>query len=176
MSYPIHVPVNGVWKKKKKGKEGRSKSSRREDDDLGPNEPEDPPLDGDARVSEADQVEVKDMAKPTGKNGEDAEDKKSSMTMFNLVFFLNPKKHESKDLVDVLYSQIIKKVNKAYKYCQQRSDFVWKESKRILALKDKAREESKKPRHHPCDPALLESLSPATNHLAHREEDEPAVE
>jgi len=36
----------------------------------------------------------------------------------------------------------VKKVNKAYKYSQQHSDFIWKESKRILAAKDKAREDS----------------------------------
>ncbi len=143
VSYPIHVPVNGVWKKKKS--RDKSKSKKREEGSVSAvADPEEIPQSGDNPISDADQIDVRDMAKPAaGKNGDEGEDKKSSMTMFNLVFFLNPTKHESKDLVDVLYSQIIKKVNKAYKYCQQRSDFVWKESKRILALKDKAREESK---------------------------------
>ncbi|CAI4213683.1 unnamed protein product [Parascedosporium putredinis] len=70
----------------------------------------------------------------------DEEEKVSSMTMFNVVFILNPKTHEVNDLVHVIYTHITKKVNKAYKYCQQRSDFVWKESKQIIRLKDKARE------------------------------------
>ena len=144
VSYPIHVPVNGVWKKKKSREKSKSKKREEGSVSAAAADPEETPQSGDNPISDADQIEVRDMAKPAvGKNGDEGEDKKSSMTMFNLVFFLNPTKHESKDLVDVLYSQIIKKVNKAYKYCQQRSDFVWKESKRILALKDKAREESK---------------------------------
>ncbi|KAH8884034.1 hypothetical protein GQ53DRAFT_830227 [Thozetella sp. PMI_491] len=140
VSYPIYVPENGVWKKKKKHREEAAKS-KKEDEDVTPADGDSAAPNGDSKALDADQVEVRDMAKPIGKSGEEGEDKKSSMTMFNLVFFLNPKKHEAKDLVDVLFSQIIKKINKVYKYCQQRSDFVWKESKRILALKDKAREE-----------------------------------
>lgn len=59
------------------------------------------------------------------------------MTMFNLVFFLNPQKHEAKELINIMFQNIIKKVNRAYKYSQQRCDFVWKESKRILQLKER---------------------------------------
>jgi hypothetical protein len=36
---------------------------------------------------------------------------------------------------------VVKKVNKAYKYSQEHCEFVWKESKRILLAKDKARED-----------------------------------
>ncbi len=141
VSYPIYVPENGVWKKKKKKhKQERGKSSK-EDEETAAADTDGVANNGDTKSPDAAQIEVRDMAKST-KNGEEGEDKKSSMTMFNLVFFLNPKKHESKDLIDVLFAHIIKKINKAYKYCQQKSDFVWKESKRILAMKDKAKEES----------------------------------
>jgi len=149
VSYPIYVPENGIWRKKKKQQQQQQQqkqdmqSIKKDDEDtlsadpdkLGPSGQEKGP-------SDADQTDVKDMAKPVTKSGDETEDKKSSMTMFNLVFFLNPKEHEVKDLIDIMHSHIIKKVNKAYKYCQERSDFVWKESKRILALKDKGREDS----------------------------------
>jgi len=154
VSYPIYVPENGVWKKKKKDKtkqqDQKGIAAKKDDTDIPPEEVGNHGDDEDGLPPEADKVEVKDMAKPgaTASNAaaaaaaDEAEDKVSSMTMFNLVFILNPKKHEAKELVDTMYSNIIRKINKAYKYCQQRSDFVWKESKKILALKDKAREDS----------------------------------
>ncbi|KAK1774447.1 nitrogen permease regulator of amino acid transport activity 3-domain-containing protein [Copromyces sp. CBS 386.78] len=131
VSYPIYVPENGVWRKKSK-----KQQKQRDRDDPGPTDTDGPAKTSDKGPSDVDQPAVK----PT----EEAEDKKSSMTMFNLVFILNPKRHEVADLVDILYTHIIKKVNKAYKYCQQRSDFIWKESKKILALKDKGREDKRK--------------------------------
>lgn len=44
-------------------------------------------------------------------------EKKVFMMMFNLVFFFRLKKYEVKDLVDIMYINIIKKINKVYKYC-----------------------------------------------------------
>ncbi|KAK5655038.1 hypothetical protein OQA88_6797 [Cercophora sp. LCS_1] len=143
VSYPIYVPENGVWRKKKRQQRRETTSSKKEDD-AAPSADTDAAAKSDGRgVSDGDVLEGRDPAK-AGKSVDEAEDKKSSMTMFNLVFFLKPKQHEVKDLVDIMFVHIIKKINKAYKYCQQRSDFVWKESKRILALKDKGREDKRK--------------------------------
>jgi hypothetical protein len=152
VSYPIHVPENGVWKKKKAKEPGKQRHppkepgpAKKEDDDPFATDAGGSARSGGERGSgSAEGIEVRDTLKPLTKSAEEAEDKKSSMTMFNLVFFLNPKKHEVKPLVDIMFTHIIKKINKAYKYCQQRSDFVWKESKRILALKDKGREDKRK--------------------------------
>jgi hypothetical protein len=146
VSYPIYVPDHGVWKKKKQKqpKNPRAASAattaRKDDEQEAPPTDTDSPRNEETKASDADQAEA---GKEKGKAGEESEDKKSSMTMFNLVFILKPNKHEVKDLVDVMFTHLIKKINKAYKYCQQRSDFVWKESKKILALKDKGREDSK---------------------------------
>lgn len=151
VSYPVYVPENGVWRKRKKNK--TLQQQRQSQGEAGAAKGEDEyglPTDaggsarsgGDKSATDAEKMEARDTIKPLTKPAEEAEDKKSSMTMFNLVFFLNPKKHEVKSLVEIMYTHIIKKVNKAYKYCQERSDFVWKESKKILALKDKGREDS----------------------------------
>ena len=144
VSYPVHVPESGVWRKKKRQRRQEVVATRRDDDGGIPTDA-DAAKSGDKGVSDADLLDGQDLVKVKSKTADEAEDKKSSMTMFNLVFFLRPKKHEVKDLVDVMFTHIIKKINKAYKYCQQRSDFVWKESKRILALKDKGREDSRLP-------------------------------
>lgn len=139
VSYPIHVPESGSWKKKKKkkGKTERAKSVRTEESavlvDYDPKEENEDTPNG----ADASQGESKQEDKP-----EEGDDKRASMTMFNLVFILNPRKHEAKELIATLYLNIIKKVNKAYKYCQQHSEFVWKESKRISDLKEKGREDS----------------------------------
>lgn len=135
VSYPIHVPENGKWKKPKKA--SKAKAARDLDEGIAPDEPN-PPVP--VIKTEPSKEKTKE-----GKKDETEEEKRSSMTMFNLVFFLNPKKHETRELVDSLYSNIVKKVNKAYQYSQQHSEFVWKESKRILAAKDRAREESEFP-------------------------------
>ena len=165
VSYPIYVPESGVWKKKrKKGWDMQRQGSRKKDDagGSGPGEDtgagdqggsaksgEEKDVSDDEQKEQAEsqnQVEANDGSKlPAEDDPEDKKSpedkKKSSMDMFNLVFFLNPKKHETRDLIDLMFTHIIKKVNKAYKYCQQRADFVRKESKKILRLKDKGREE-----------------------------------
>ncbi|KAK0633384.1 nitrogen permease regulator of amino acid transport activity 3-domain-containing protein [Immersiella caudata] len=143
VSYPIYVPENGIWRRRKKPQRQDTGTSMKDEDGATAADTDAAAGGADKTASDADQLEGRDPAgKPSSK--EDAEDKKSSMTMFNLVFFLQPKEHEVRDLVDVMFVHIIKKINKAYKYCQQRSDFVWKESKRILALKDKGREDKRK--------------------------------
>ncbi|KAF3062473.1 Nitrogen permease regulator 3 [Daldinia childiae] len=135
-SYPIYVPENGIWRKKKKQPKYQPPKS--------PENTESASKYGEssALASDVPQIETRDMAEEAiaGNLPDEADEKKSGMTMFNLVFILSPKKHEAKELAENLYLHIIKKVNKAYKYSQQKSDFVWKESKRILALKDKGRE------------------------------------
>jgi hypothetical protein len=126
VSYPIHVPENGRWKKNKK-------ATKPKDERIG--------------SADADQSGSKttDSSKEHDAKKEDDEEKRASMNMFNLVFFLNPKENEVKQVVDALYDNILKNINKAYKYSQQHSDFVWKESKRILAAKERAREERRVP-------------------------------
>ncbi|KAM5356274.1 hypothetical protein ACJ41O_002920 [Fusarium nematophilum] len=144
VSYPIHVPENGKWKKPKKAARSEKRSTYN-DDPAASHE-----ADGSAAGKVPDQpAEDKDTKKEDGKEGKEGkegkdDEKRSSMTMFNLVFILDPNSHEVKDLVESLYDHIIKKVSKAFKYSQQHSEFVWKESKRILVAKDKAREERKK--------------------------------
>ena len=62
------------------------------------------------------------------------------MTMFNVVFVLNPPALEYQLRVKEMYENVVRKYAKALKYEQARFDYVWKESKRILALKNKAKE------------------------------------
>lgn len=161
ISYPVYVPENGSWKKKKRKEQQQSVSRSRPslagksgmgsfddgvDNSNGGKSSSTEAVPSISMTAPTPQMETRDLMEDAGNSSPappDAQDeeKKSGMTMFNLVFMLDPKKHEAKELVDTLYFHIIKKINKAYKYAQQRSDFVWKESKKILALKEKGREE-----------------------------------
>lgn len=144
VSCPIHVPENGRWKRPKKASKARSQSqaqSHASKQQLPPQQTDDQG-DSDGEPNKAAESTSKDANDPAKKD-DNEDEKRSSMTMFNLVFFLNPKKTDTKDLPALLYSNIIKKMNRAYKYSQQYSDFVWKESKRILAAKENGREERK---------------------------------
>ena len=130
ISCPVHVPESGRWKKAKKTSKSKAAKSV-EDLQIGPQD-SDPAMAKSVEMSKDETLAVD-------------EEKRSSMTMFNLVFFLDPKQDDVKDWTSMLYSNIIKKINRAYRYSQQHSDFVWKESKRILLAKDKGREERELP-------------------------------
>lgn len=143
ISYPIHVPASGRWKKQKKAHKSSGSTKPSDEHLLSPQDAEMPPSGGgqkDTSSNSNGNGKDKDSA---GKKDDGDDEKRSSMTMFNLVFFLKPRNDEVKDLVEALHVNIVKKANKAFKYSQQHSDFVWKESKRILVAKDKAREERK---------------------------------
>jgi len=154
ISCPVYVPENGIWKKKKKA----GKSKAKQDSLVPPSETDtiarngsDQPLSarggptggtaGDAGDGEKEKEKEKEKEREKEREKE-KEDKISPLSMFNVVFMLTPKRHEVRELVNALHLNIIKRVNKVFKYSQQLSDFVWKESKRIQALKEKAREDS----------------------------------
>ncbi|KAI1115396.1 nitrogen permease regulator of amino acid transport activity 3-domain-containing protein [Nemania sp. NC0429] len=150
VSSPVYVHENGIWRKQKR----QPKNKHPKSPENGA-EPVVTPMVPDSDVSHADGKDAsaaeEDATVPAGgyarnENGvvDETEEKKSGMTMFNLIFILKPKKHEAKELAETLYVHIIRKINKLFKYSQQKTDFVWKESKRILALKDKSREERTK--------------------------------
>ncbi len=148
VSSPVYVHESGVWRKKKRQPKSRP-----------PKSPETGAESSLVLAPDVLQIEsgnlstADDATAPNNGNGiglDETEEKKSGMAMFNLVFILKPKQHEAKELAETLYVHIIRKINKLFKYSQQKTDFVWKESKRILTLKDKNRESSEfRPRSPP---------------------------
>ena len=125
VSYPMHIREDGLWKKKrpKKGKKTKKEGSGGPSDDGKP----------------AEKLKKEDSDKELPASSEDADDN-GDMTMFNVVFVLNLPKHDADGRV-LIYEHVIKKFNKALKHAQAQDNFVWKESERILSMKEKAREE-----------------------------------
>lgn len=147
VTYPMHIREDGRWKKKKRDK--RSKKRREEsesaiaDDVDMENRPT--PASETVDVEEYDMTSPgveeihKRIAMPRGLSFH-SEDNEGGMTMFNLVFILNPKKTEAPAKVADMFEHIAKDINKALRYAQNYSNYVWRESDLILNLKEKARD------------------------------------
>ncbi|CAG8973515.1 hypothetical protein HYALB_00002840 [Hymenoscyphus albidus] len=114
ITYPMHIRENGTWKKKK------PKKSRKE-----------------KKAEETAEGEASGEKKSSSDEGENP----GGMTMFNVVFMLNVSKHEEDARIAEIYEHIIKKFNKAFNHAQASDNYVWKESERILQMKERAREE-----------------------------------
>ncbi|KAF2463235.1 uncharacterized protein BDR25DRAFT_298576 [Lindgomyces ingoldianus] len=62
------------------------------------------------------------------------------MTMFNVVFVLNPPALEYQLRVKYMYDNVTRKYAKALKHEQARFQYVWKESKKIINIKQRAKD------------------------------------
>jgi hypothetical protein len=127
VSYPMHIREDGLWKKKKPKKPKKSKQDETE-------------------VGEAGSENKKKADEKSG-DSEDGDDH-GGMTMFNVVFVLNVPKDEEDERVHEIYEHIIKKFNKALNHAQASSNYIWKESEKILSMKEKAREDSEISTYH----------------------------
>ncbi|KAJ5482280.1 hypothetical protein N7475_001092 [Penicillium sp. IBT 31633x] len=159
IGWPVFVREDGSWRKQRRKKQ---KKPRAEWDggELGHNES--------AEESQKDQKDEQFVTSPdlgasvasiaesltsptdskrgstSGRPGKpdealDPEDK-DHMTMFNVVFVVDPPLLEYSMRVKEIYENIIKKFAKALKWEQARTDYVWKESQHILQVRRRARE------------------------------------
>jgi nitrogen permease regulator 3-like protein len=145
ISCPVFVPENGIWKKKRK----TGKAKPQPDSLVLPSETDIVARNGTNKLPSAEELaqktadDIGDKEKEREREREkEKEDKISALSMFNIVFILTPSRHEVRDLVNTLHANIIKKVNRAFRYSQRQNDFIWKECKRIQDLKEKGRDES----------------------------------
>ncbi|CAI7609927.1 unnamed protein product [Penicillium glandicola] len=160
IGWPVFIREDGSWRKQRRKKQ---KKPRPEWDggELGHNESAEedkkdeqfvtsPDL-GASIASVADSLTSPTDSKSDSKRGStsgrpgksdeplDSEDK-DHMTMFNVVFVVDPPLLEYSLRVKEIYENIIKKFAKALKWEQARTDYVWKESQHILQVRRRARE------------------------------------
>lgn len=155
---PRFIRDDGLWKKGRKWKRKGKRRGSDQGSDLGEDpsiqEPDD--TDESGQVSDS-QEEDKFLgtgfdfgsASPTASDvGSDTKSASTvaaddDMMMFNVVFVLNPPALEYHQRVKDVYDNVVKKFAKALKYQQARSNYVWNESRRIIAMKAKAKENGK---------------------------------
>lgn len=129
VSYPMHIREDGFWRKRRQKK---TKKSKKDTTEAGPS---------DGKPVES--VKREDPEKDQQASSSDPDDN-GGMTMFNVVFILSLPKDNVEERI-LIYDHVVKKFNKALKHAQAQDDYVWKESEKILVLKEKARDERKSP-------------------------------
>jgi hypothetical protein len=148
VTYPMHVREDGRWKKKKREK----RRKRRDEEEIATQTPEGEKASAEEAVitespgqvgGEGVEAEAgkKEIPKGTSFTSDDA-NAEGGMTMFNLVFIMNPRKSEAPARVMDMFEHVAKDINKALRYAQNYSNYVWKESDMILNMKEKAKEKS----------------------------------
>ncbi|KAL2832069.1 nitrogen permease regulator of amino acid transport activity 3-domain-containing protein [Aspergillus cavernicola] len=155
VGWPVFVREDGAWRKQRRKKKKTKHRVEWEGGEIGQNETtEDSQDDGaEAIAASTETLSPHSMAPPKAQRASmssnrsskmtgdslDADDK-DSMTMFNVVFVLDPPLLEYSMRVREVYDCIIKKFIKALKFDQARTDYVWRESQHILLMKEKAKE------------------------------------
>ncbi|DAA75705.1 TPA_exp: UPF0171 domain protein [Trichophyton benhamiae CBS 112371] len=161
VGWPVFVRKDGTWRKRRK----KRKSEKRREEDEKEREKErvkksagvsglGAGLVGDGHIPLTDTDDGEDGGDEREERGEDEDGDgeedcsdeeqltiKDGMTMFNVVFVLNPPALEYNVRVREMYDNVVKKFGKALKSEQARANYVWKEAQNILRIKEKCREE-----------------------------------
>jgi len=161
LGVPRFVREDGLWKRRKKAKRRGSIDEHVQNSPPEPQEPQDaqefdvPDANNTNGPSHAElqRVPVFDAAYGHGlmsgaasRAGSDVGSDStngsgSDMLMFNVVFVLNPPFLEYGVRVEDMYDNVARKFAKALKYEQTQSNYVYKESRLILSIKDKGKEQ-----------------------------------
>jgi hypothetical protein len=163
---PMFVRDDGGWKKGRRYGVGREKSMSANNEEQADGQDNQKAYDEDASV-DLEESEPERFVYPEGfepgyghglmsgaasegvsEAGSDTRSQSTNgstpdMTMFNIVFVLNPPALEYQLRVKEMYDNVVRKYAKALKYEQAKFDYVWQESKRIMAMKNSAIENGK---------------------------------
>jgi hypothetical protein len=165
VGWPVFVREDGGWRKQRRKKKKKQRAEW-EGGEIGHNDTAEDSQDdgGDAIAASTETLSPHSsvFAKPqrasvssnrSAKVTSDSldTDDKDSMTMFNVVFVLDPPLLEYSMHVREIYDNIIKKFTKALKWEQARTNYVWRESQNIMHIKERAKEKSIG--HYPVLPA-----------------------
>lgn len=157
VGWPVFVREDGTWRKRRRKKtKRRSEGERGGEGESGHHESADDGENVEAMADSTDTLSPRAMSSPelkrTSRTGNNKTprassepldgDDKDSMTMFNVVFVLDPPLLEYSIRIREVYDNIIKKFAKALKWEQARTDYVWREAQNISHVKDKAKEKS----------------------------------
>ncbi|CBF87783.1 nitrogen permease regulator 3 family protein [Aspergillus nidulans FGSC A4] len=154
VGWPVFVREDGNWRKQRRKKKKKQRAEW-ESGELGHNDAtEDSQDDGNDAVAASTETLSPFSAlhpisqRPSVPNSRSSQmssepldaDDKDMMTMFNVVFVLDPPLLEYSMRVREIYDNVIKKFSKALKWEQSRTNYVWRECQHILNIKEKAKE------------------------------------
>jgi hypothetical protein len=126
---PVYAHEDGVWRKPKS-------KNRQADRD------EDVPDSSDALLSDSGNDEgINDMEAgtdrpvPSNKPPKSKETPRTQLTMFHVVFVMNPPPLEQGLRVKLMYDHVVKKFSKVLKWEQSHHDYVWGQSELLQSIK-----------------------------------------
>lgn len=154
IGWPCFVREDGTWKKAKRRRKKKTKAKDRSNGDnlntkdgdiAGEDNDNDDGYEDIGDETDGEETQNGDdnkhpLADSTGSLGAD---KKETMTMFNVVFVLNPPELEYSMRIKEMYEHVVKKLGRALKWEQGRADYVWQEAQTILSIKEEAKENRK---------------------------------
>lgn len=142
VGWPVFVREDGTWRKQRRKKTKQKPRPIWEGGELGHNEDAEDVRDEEGVEGNEGSGLNQSIASEGRPPGSRDSDDKDAMTMFNVVFVLDPPLLEYSTRIRDIYDNIIKKFTKALKWEQARTDYVWRESQHILHAKEMARERS----------------------------------
>ncbi|KAG7698870.1 hypothetical protein KL930_002343 [Ogataea haglerorum] len=116
LGLPIHVDEDGNWRVSNHTKSRRKKTSRKK------------------KVSSSSESSGEDDDGPD--HGEKVRKNDCLMYMFHLVFVMNPPVIEYNHRIDEMFHYIVSRMALLLRYEQQKSNYVWNQSKLILDLRE----------------------------------------
>jgi nitrogen permease regulator 3-like protein len=132
VGWPVFIREDGSWRKKRrKGKGSGNKAKAATVDEGIENWPK-------AEVNAQEELEHLEQADIVPS----ASTESREMTVFNVVFVLNPPILEYSLRVKEMYDHVVKKLARALKWEQDRANYVWQQSEIILKAKAEARHKS----------------------------------
>ena len=140
VGWPVFIREDGTWRKKRRKEKRSSNEAKAATVSEGMKDL------SNAKVDARDEVERPEPADMVARTSTDMEtagaEESREMTVFNVVFVLNPPVLEYGLRVKEMYDHVIKKLSKALKWEQGRANYVWQQSEIILKAKAEARRKS----------------------------------
>lgn len=136
LGWPVFIREDGTWQKRKIKRNQRTDKDKSKQPDAEQTEASGTTTDSEGAATSGARPENNSTTTTT-----------SELTMFNVVFVMNPPVLEYNLRTKDMYDNVVKKFGKALKWEQARRDYVWNESELITSIKTKHIISKRSPTH-----------------------------
>ncbi|KAH3686905.1 hypothetical protein WICPIJ_002109, partial [Wickerhamomyces pijperi] len=130
---PIHVNEDGLWRSNRQKRDVKSKHSTNASNTGSMKSSRN---DADHGEKEQDEKQTDGQAAAEGEKDNESETNENTMSMFHVVFVMNPPVVEYEYRVDEMFHYVISRLSLVLRYEQAKSNFVWNEAQKILKIKE----------------------------------------